>query len=182
MACTNEPSKPPPPCAPTGPVGIGTSPRALLSDTAFNGVMYTVLDNNPDWDPFYAGRIAEEALKFVAAAALFPQVKISPTEEVDQGWHALILHTHLYATLCSRLGRTVHHYPERPEAARHDPDTLARTMALIEQAGYTPDTALWAGRRDMLVGVTRHTPMPGGCGTINPGKCASHCNSGGGDS
>ncbi|MFJ3904662.1 glycine-rich domain-containing protein [Streptomyces sp. NPDC090025] len=181
MACTNQPSKPPPPCAPTGPTGIDA--RALLSDAAFNGVMHTVLDNNPGMDAFVAGRIVEEALKFVHAASLFPQVRISPSREVDEGWHALILHTHLYATLCRRLGRTVHHYPERPDETRHDPDVLTRTVALIEQAGYTPDTELWLGPRQSLVTVAAncsHTPVPGGCGPINPGNCASHCNSGGG--
>ncbi|GAA3938085.1 hypothetical protein GCM10022244_53130 [Streptomyces gulbargensis] len=172
MACqTGNPR----PCSanPDGPAEPSGNARSLLSDAAFNGVMHTVLDNNPDWDIDKAGRVVVEALKFVHAAALFPTMRISPTEEVDEGWHALILHTHLYATLCSRLGRTVHHYPERPEAARPDPDVLTRTMALIEQAGYAPDAELWAGRRKELVGVARHTPMPGGCGPINPGNCAS---------
>ncbi|MEX0171775.1 glycine-rich domain-containing protein [Streptomyces sp. LMG1-1-1.1] len=174
MACTNGN---PPPCSSSPEPGNPPAVRSLLSDAEFTGVMRTVLDDNPDWDTDKASRAVVEALKFVSAAALFPQVPISPTSEVDEGWHALILHTHLYATLCSSLGRTVHHYPERPEAARRDPAVLTRTMALIEQAGYTPDPGLWVGRREALVGVARHTPMPGGCGPINPGNCAS----GGGD-
>ncbi|WP_282692029.1 hypothetical protein [Streptomyces sp. CC208A] len=172
-ACSNGRPSIPPPCS-TGP----HSARALLSRDAFTGVMLTVLDNNPGMDAPLAERIVTEALKFVHAAALFPTVRVSPTKEVDEGWHALILHTHLYATLCSRLGRTVHHYPERPDAAHHDPDVLTRTMALIEQAGHTPDAELWAGRQKELVGVARHTPMPGGCGPINPGNCATHGGSG----
>ncbi|MFB9513839.1 glycine-rich domain-containing protein [Streptomyces purpureus] len=124
-----------------------------------------------------ASRILVEALKFVHAASLFPTVPIAPTREVDEGWHALILHTHLYATLCSRLGRTVHHYPERPDPSRHDPEVVTRTVALIEQAGYTPDAELWTGPDRALVGVAAncsHTPVPGGCGPINPGNCATH--------
>ncbi|WKD37621.1 hypothetical protein KO717_34190 [Streptomyces xanthophaeus] len=131
-----------------------------------------------------AGRLVVEALKFVAAAALFPAVRIAPTVEVDEGWHALILHTHLYASLCSRLGRTVHHYPERPDRSRHTPDVLTRTVALIEQAGYTPDAELWVGSKRSLVTVAakaEHTPMPGGCGPINPGNCATHGGGGDGD-
>ncbi|MFD3727862.1 glycine-rich domain-containing protein [Streptomyces sp. NPDC058671] len=176
MACKNQPQDGNPrPCSATPGVSSSSpSARALLSDAAFTGVMHTVLDNNPGMDPSRASRIVVEALKFVHAASLFPLVRISPTEEVDEGWHALILHTHLYATLCSRLGRTVHHFPERPEAARPDPDILTRTMALIEQAGYNVDAELWTGRQESLVGVVRHTPMPGGCGPINPGNCASH--------
>ncbi|MER5871408.1 hypothetical protein [Streptomyces sp. NPDC002044] len=143
--------------------------------------MHTVLDNNPGMEPGMAGRIVIEAIKFVAAAAQFPTVRIAPTREVDEGWHALILHTRLYEALCARLGRTVHHYPERPDAARHDPDVMTRTIALIEQVGYTPDAELWRGPKEALVTVAAdcsHTPVPGGCGPINPGNCATH---GGGD-
>ncbi|MFE5967143.1 glycine-rich domain-containing protein [Streptomyces sp. NPDC056463] len=175
MACKNQPEPVPPPCS-ANPGGA-PSARALLSDSAFNGVMHTVLDNNPGMDPSMAARIVDEGLKFVHAAALFPTVRIAPTREVDEGWHALILHTHLYATLCSRLGRTVHHYPERPDESRHDPDVITRTLALIEQAGYTPDDELWRGPKQSLVTVAascNHTGAPGGCGPINPGNCATH--------
>ncbi|MGO4461359.1 hypothetical protein AB4039_29315 [Streptomyces sp. M-16] len=175
---------PPPPCS----AGKGeqpapaASPRGLLTDAQFNDVRATVLDDNPGMEPEMAGRLVGEALKFVSTASLFPTVRIAPTREVDEGWHALILHTHLYATLCSRLGRTVHHYPERPDPSRHDDDVLTRTIALIEQAGYTPDAELWVGPGKSLVAVAancNHTPVPGGCGTINPGGCATH--GGGGD-
>ncbi|MFC9700943.1 glycine-rich domain-containing protein [Streptomyces sp. NPDC056943] len=174
MACNSNPT----PCSSSPEPGNPPGARALLSDAAFNGVLHTVLDNNPGWDPSMASRAVVEALKFVHAASLFPTARISPTSEVDEGWHALILHTRLYADLCSGLGRTVHHYPERPDAAHRDPDVITRTMALIEQAGYTPDAELWTGRVGELVGVIRHTP-PGGCGPINPGNCATH--GGGGD-
>ena len=176
MACKNQPDGNPTPCSSTPDEGGSPSARALLSDAAFNGVMLTVLDNNPGMDASTAGRIVVEAIKFVHAASLFPTVRIAPTREVDEGWHALILHTHLYATLCSRLGRTVHHYPERPDASRHDPDVLTRTMALIEQAGHTPDAELWTSPEKSLVTVAAncsHTQQPGGCGPINPGNCAS---------
>lgn len=57
------------------------------------------------------------------------------------------------------------------------PDVLTRTVALIEQAGYTPDAELWVGPDRSLVTVAAncsHTPVPGGCGPINPGNCATH--------
>jgi hypothetical protein len=177
-ACSTGRPSTPTPCS-TGPhADRAPDARALLGGDAYTGVVLTVLDNNPNWERGYAERIVTEALKFVHTASLFPTVPISPTEEVDEGWHALILHTRVYAALCSGLGRMVHHYPERPEAARQDPAVLTRTMALIEQAGYTPDAELWTGRQRELVGVARHTPMPGGCGPINPGACATHGGSG----
>ncbi|MFH8379842.1 glycine-rich domain-containing protein [Kitasatospora sp. NPDC018058] len=157
--------------------------RALLTPECFEGVTATVIDNDPGMAASHAERLVTEALKFVAAAATFPTVSITPSKQVDEGWHALILHTRPYAGLCDRLGGFVHHYPERPDPTRHDPDVLARTAALIEEAGYTPDYELWTGPTRALVAVAAncsHTPAPGGCGPINPGACASHCNGGGG--
>ncbi|MFJ4688657.1 glycine-rich domain-containing protein [Streptomyces sp. NPDC088789] len=152
--------------------------RALLTSAAFGGVVATVVDNNPGMRADTAERIVGEALKFTDAAARFPTVRITPSHVVDEGWHALILHTHLYGKLCGRLGRFVHHWPERPDAERHDEHALTRTVAVIEQAGHTVDSELWTAPARALVPVAAacsHTPKPGGCGPINPGKCASHC-------
>ncbi|MDV5147167.1 hypothetical protein R1T08_24070 [Streptomyces sp. SBC-4] len=168
MACNSNPT----PCSSSPEPGNPPGARALLGEAYFTGAVRTVLDNNPGMDASMASRIVVEAIKFVHAASLFPMARISPTREVDEGWHALILHTLPYDSFCGRLGRKVHHYPEGPDAARHDPDVITRTIALIEQAGYTPDAELWTGRVGELVGVIRHTP-PGGCGPINPGACAS---------
>ncbi|WP_411113426.1 glycine-rich domain-containing protein [Streptomyces sp. 029-5] len=155
--------------------------RALLTPAAFGGVVATVIDNNPDMKRATAERIVTEALKFVDAAAQFPTAKITPSNVVDEGWHALILHTNLYEKLCHRLGRFVHHWPERPDAERHDEHALTRTATVIEKAGHTVDSELWTGPARALVPVAAncsHTPVPGGCGPINPGNCASHCSSG----
>ncbi|WP_246337916.1 hypothetical protein [Streptomyces harbinensis] len=72
--------------------------RALLTPAAFEGVVATVIDNNPGMEERTAERIVTEALKFVEAAARFPNDNITPSNVVDEGWHALILHTHLYKT------------------------------------------------------------------------------------
>ncbi|MER6052949.1 hypothetical protein ABT168_36865 [Streptomyces sp. NPDC001793] len=151
--------------------------RALLTPAAFGGVVATVLDNNPGMEEPTAVRIVTEALKFVDAAAKFPTMKITPSNVVDEGWHALILHTGPYAKLCEGLGRFVHHYPERPAPERHDALALTRTVALIEEAGHQVDHELWTGPTEALVAVganCSHTPKPGGCGPINPGNCATH--------
>ncbi|AJE86597.1 hypothetical protein SLNWT_6221 [Streptomyces albus] len=78
--------------------------RALLTPAVFGGVVATVIDNNPGMEEGTAERIVVEALKFMDAAAQFPTVKITPSNVVDEGWHALILHTNLYEKLCERLG------------------------------------------------------------------------------
>lgn len=153
----------------------------LLTPEAFGGVVGTVMDNNPDMGEPMATRVVTEALKFVDTAAKFPTVKITPSQVVDEGWHALILHTNPYAKLCDRVGRFVHHYPERPDPERFDAHALTRTVALIEEAGHSADRELWLAPHEALVTVAAncsHTPKPGGCGPINPGNCASHCSSG----
>ncbi|WP_306419846.1 hypothetical protein [Streptomyces subrutilus] len=73
--------------------------------------------------------------------------------------------------------------PRAAGPVRHD-DVLTRTVALIEQAGYTPDAELWVGPKRSLVSVAAtcpHTPVPGGCGPINPGNCATHGGEGDGE-
>ncbi|MEU4179319.1 hypothetical protein [Streptomyces sp. NPDC026589] len=149
--------------------------RALLTPAGFEAVTATVLDNNPGMDHPTAERIVVEALKFVDAAAQFPAVRIAPSKVVDEGWHAMILRTELYAKLCEGLGRFVHHYPERPDPERFDQHVITRTVATIEQAGYQVDFELWTAPAKSLVSVAaqcQHTP-PGGCGPIRPGNCAT---------
>lgn len=72
---------------------------------------------------------------------------------VDEGWHALILHTTLYAGLCERLGMFVHHYPERPDSGRFDAQIIDRTTTLIEEAGHSVDYDLWTAPDKQLVSV-----------------------------
>lgn len=149
----------------------------LLTSEQCADVTATVVDNNEGIDPKIARRIVAEGITFVATAAQFPTVSITPSRVVDEGWHALILHTALYANLCEQLGMFVHHYPERPDQSRHDEGALARTVALIEEAGHTVDRELWTAPTRTLVPVAAncsHTPKPGGCGPIRPGNCGTH--------
>ncbi|WP_181799392.1 glycine-rich domain-containing protein [Kitasatospora acidiphila] len=147
-------------------------PRTLLSEEAFSGVVATVRQNNPGMVSEIAQRITTEALAFVAACAEFPELRLKPSRVVDEGWHALILHTRLYAELCTKLGVFVHHRPEAPDVTRHDPNALKRTMRAISTAGYPVDHALWAGPADTSIPVAadcEHSP-PG-----PEGSCTGDC-------
>ncbi|MFI0739213.1 glycine-rich domain-containing protein [Streptomyces sp. NPDC021100] len=126
--------------------------RTLLGD-AFHSVRATVADNNPDISHKTCGRIVDEALKFVVTAARFPGQSIVPSRVVDEGWHALILHTRAYRDLCAELGTFVHHTPERPDAGRYAPEIIGRTTALIEAAGFLVDPGLWGSPEH---GLARH--------------------------
>ena len=178
--------------------------RDLLTPAAFEGVLATVMGNNPGMDRHTAARVTEEGLKFVAAAARFPAVNVRPSPLVDEGWHALILHTAVYAELCGRLGHFVHHRPDRPDApaptAESDATAFLRSVALIEEAGFSADAELWRVRSGELTGAPAGVTAgaagaaagprrrPGG-GPGDPGpspscstsSCGSSCGGGGGD-
>ncbi|WP_328911765.1 MULTISPECIES: hypothetical protein [unclassified Streptomyces] len=143
--------------------------RSLLPPRQFADVVATVQGNNPGMDPATAGRIVTEALAFVAIAAANPTTVIAPSRVVDEGWHALILHTAVYGRLCDRLGTFIHHYPEPPDPTRHDDEVMDRTIGLLHAAGHEPDMDVWAAPSNGRIIVTEagvHTPKPGDCSPI----------------
>ena len=140
----------------------------MLTPADLAAVTATVLDNNPGMPEETAGRIVADALAFVATAAAHPGEPIAPSRIVDEGWHALILHTAVYARLCEQLGWFVHHYPERPDSARQTADVLAHTDALMRAVGYEPDPELWTlptRGRIPVAAKCGHAPM---CGVTDP--------------
>lgn len=148
---------------------LTTEPASLLPPEERAAVTATVMDNNPGMAEDTAARIVAEALAFVATAACNQQASVAPSRVVDEGWHALILHTDLYARLCERLGGGfVHHFPERPDPSRHGQDVIDRTTELIRAQGYTPDLELWRPPTDTSIPVAadcQHAPR---CGPIQP--------------
>ncbi|MEV0375691.1 hypothetical protein AB0I10_39110 [Streptomyces sp. NPDC050636] len=142
--------------------------RDLIRPRAFAGGVATVQDNNPGMERDLAERIVTEALAFVAACAQHPDDRLRPSRVVDEGWHALLLHSVVYAGLCRSLSRYVHHVPERPDVTRHDPGALVRTMGRITDAGYEVDLRLWLPPTDETISVAagcEHSePPPAGCG------------------
>ncbi|MEU3460128.1 hypothetical protein ABZ721_09230 [Streptomyces sp. NPDC006733] len=141
--------------------------RDLLTADQFASVTSTIKDGNPAMVKPMAERIAEEGLKFVAACAQFPGTALAPSRIVDEGWHALILHTDVYASLCARLGGFVHHYPGW-NPTHYDPPILDRTRALIGECGYTPDAELWGHPTEgVLVSVAANCQHAPDC-TIQP--------------
>lgn len=144
------------------------SVRELITPEQFLDVASTVQRNNDGMAANVAEAITEEALKFVVACSTARRARLKPSRVVDEGWHALILHTTIYAELCRSLHHFVHHVPERPDVTRHDAGALARTQAAIKAAGYDPNPAMWNGPTDNSIPVDascEHSePAPAGCG------------------
>ncbi|MEV6809827.1 hypothetical protein [Streptomyces sp. NPDC051132] len=122
--------------------------RMIITDEQFTSCRSTVWDANPAMGEELAGRIVEEALKFVAACSASPGAGLVPSRIVDEGWHALLVHTEMYAGLCERLGgRFVHHAPGYgPE--NYDPTVLDRTREAIAALGWDVDEELWVAPSD----------------------------------
>ncbi|MFC8711210.1 glycine-rich domain-containing protein [Streptomyces sp. NPDC057197] len=144
------------------PETVPALPRMLITDTQFASCRGTVMDANPDMSEEMAGRIVDEALKFVAACAKNPDTGLAPSRIVDEGWHALILHTAMYAELCDALGgQLVHHYPGY-DPTNYDPPILDRTREKITEFGWGPDPELWGPpSNETLVSVAakcQHAP------------------------
>jgi hypothetical protein len=134
----------------------------LITDEQFASVRGTVMDANPGMSEEMAGSIVDEAIKFVAACATNPGLGLAPSRIVDEGWHALILHTAMYADLCEQLGgRFVHHYPGY-DPTNYDPPILDRTREKIAELGWEADAELWGPPSDeTLVSVAakcQHSP------------------------
>lgn len=142
--------------------------RDLLDAAEFTAVTATVADANPDLRWATAERIVVDALAFVATAAMYPSVPMAPSRVVDEGWHALVLHTALYRRLCERLGRFVDHFPERPDPARQGTDILDRTTALIRETGYGVDEELWETPLAGIISVAAQCGHAPRCGPIEP--------------
>lgn len=139
---------PPGPMDPPDPEAMPALARMLITDEQFASCRGTVLDANPGMSDDIAGRIVEEALKFVAACSRNPGGGLAPSRIVDEGWHALLLHTALYANLCERLGgRFVHHLPGYA-STNYNPLVLDRTRARIAELGWEPDSELWVAPSD----------------------------------
>ncbi|BAJ28231.1 MULTISPECIES: hypothetical protein [Kitasatospora] len=150
---------------PPGDTGPGlfpdSNPRNLLPAATYDSVVGTVLDSNPGMDVETARRITGEGIKFTVTAAMNPGLPMAPSRTVDEGWHALILHTAPYAALCAQFGEFVHHYPGY-DPDNHDPDVMNRTVRAIGAAGFEVDTGLWRAPTDAgLVSVAAncaHSP------------------------
>jgi hypothetical protein len=118
-------------------------PRELIAPGLFGKLADRVVtDTRHDRDT--AERIVEQTIAFLAACARYPDGHLSPSETVDAGWHAFVLHTADYAEFCQRIaGRFIHHRPNDRSEAAPDQQAIGVTIAAMRAAGLPVDPALW---------------------------------------
>ncbi|WP_405585879.1 glycine-rich domain-containing protein [Streptomyces sp. NBC_01092] len=115
--------------------------RAVAGEELFESLAHFVVVHNGQ-SPERAERIADQAVAFVvtAATATIPMV---PSDDVDLGLHALILHTKEYAELCEQYaGRFLHHNP-KPGGGGRDPELVAASVRAMKAAGFMVFDDLW---------------------------------------
>ncbi|MCX5050974.1 hypothetical protein [Streptomyces sp. NBC_00474] len=115
--------------------------RSLVSDELFGSLTHFVTQHDGETTE-RAERIADQAIAFVATAAVATMPMV-PSDDVDQGLHAFILHTEAYATFCDEhAGRFLHHNPAPGAGCRTLEDVQAAAQAM-KTAGFQVFDELW---------------------------------------
>lgn len=132
------------------PVGT-TDPATLVDPEVMTRLALRVTGDHPEINEETARRIVGQAAAFIAASGQQPGHSLVPSELVDYGWHAFILHTVDYADFCQKVaGRFVHHVPTDEDEQMQGGAAAARerTVNAIQTAGYTVDAELWRSAAD----------------------------------
>ncbi|MEU4986039.1 hypothetical protein [Streptomyces sp. NPDC021969] len=115
--------------------------RTVAGEELFESLGHFVVAHNGQ-SPERAARIADQAVAFLVTAST-ATVPMVPSDDVDLGLHALILHTKEYAELCDEYaGRFLHHNP-RPGGGARDPEMVAASARAMKAAGFMVLDDLW---------------------------------------
>ncbi|MFF9075232.1 glycine-rich domain-containing protein [Streptomyces sp. NPDC014735] len=115
--------------------------REVVGEELFESLAYFVAVHNGQ-TPERAERIADQAVAFLVTVAT-ATVPMVPSDDVDLGLHALILHTKEYAELCEKhAGRFLHHNP-RPGGGPRDPKMVAASAQAMKAGGFVVFDDLW---------------------------------------
>jgi hypothetical protein len=132
------------------PVGT-TDPITLVDPEVTERLIHRITADHPDIDETTAHRIVGQTAAFIAASGQQLGQLLAPSQLVDYGWHAFILHTVDYAAFCQTVaGRFVHHVPtdEGEQTPGGAEEARARTLSAIRTAGYSVDAELWPDMAD----------------------------------
>ncbi|MFD7894271.1 glycine-rich domain-containing protein [Streptomyces sp. NPDC059743] len=115
--------------------------RSLISGDVFASIVAFVVHHEKR-DLETAERITDQALAFVATAAesTLPMV---PSDDVDMGLHAFILHTREYREFCQQYAGRFLDHNARPGTPRKVEDVTASAHA-IKAAGFVVFDGLWS--------------------------------------
>jgi hypothetical protein len=115
--------------------------RSLVSEDLFASLANFVATH--DGQPLErAERIADQAVAFLATVST-ATVPMVPSDDVDMGLHAFILHTQAYAEFCqTHAGRFLHHNPA-PGGGGRDPEMVKASAHAMKATGFMVLDDLW---------------------------------------
>lgn len=115
--------------------------RLLVEGELFGSLTHFVVTHNGQTQE-RAEQIADQALAFVATAAK-ATVPMIPSDDVDMGLHAFILHTQAYADFChAHAGRFLHHSPA-PGGGGRTLKAVTASAHAMKSAGFMVFDGLW---------------------------------------
>lgn len=100
-------------------------------------------ENNWTWN--YTVRAYEEYKKFILLLALTPHT-LTPSDEVDQVWHLHLQYSRDYQTLCSLIGKFIHHEPTsggKAEDEKYDRQYEKTKKIYTEFFNQSPPSDIW---------------------------------------
>ncbi|WP_406409685.1 hypothetical protein OG923_12795 [Streptomyces halstedii] len=117
--------------------------RSLVSEELFGSITNFVMQHDGETLE-RAERITDQTLAYVATVAT-ATVTMMPSDDVDKGLHAFILHTKAYAEFCDRrAGRFLHHNPaSAPVAGGRPLERVRMTTHAMKAAGFMVFDDLW---------------------------------------
>lgn len=119
--------------------------RTLISKALFDRLSAYIADNEII-GVAAAECVMSDTLGFLAACAANHDAPLSPSTQIDIGWHAFVLHTRDYAEFCDTIaGRFIHHVPTDKAITTegHRFAGMTTTTQAINMAGFTFDPTLW---------------------------------------
>lgn len=135
--------------------------QSLEADKEYLTPIHAYLMRKHDLDDEQAASAIRAYLKYLVMV-MATGMKLAPSEEADQAWHAHILHTQLYEPWCNKhFSQFIHHVPSAPD--QHPPkqffivqDEIGKTFYGARTI-YTPFSASHCG-------ANSHSCVGHGCG------------------
>ncbi|WP_414943115.1 glycine-rich domain-containing protein [Amycolatopsis sp. cmx-11-32] len=116
--------------------------QGLVSEDLFNRLVSRIQEEH-SIDYGQAAAIMDQALAFLGTCAVTTE-RLSPSAQVDIGWHTFILYTRHYREFCDRAaGRFIDHEPNDSDENKGGRGASVVTTDAIRKAGYAVDLDLW---------------------------------------
>ncbi|MEV6947054.1 hypothetical protein AB0N07_34855 [Streptomyces sp. NPDC051172] len=120
--------------------------RSLVTDPDFDMLAAFCADEY-GLERGVADRVTDQALALVYVMGSTGEgATMAPSQQVDPGWHTLILHTDWYANWCQeQFGYFLHHQPNSKTRTR---GLMTDVVGRIRAAGFEVDERLWGTAAD----------------------------------